>query len=161
MITIDSATMYWDPTIESYRLMAPFSLELISFLKKNIPSDKRQWVPESKEWLFDRTYFDVMKFMVTRMWPRSNIVTEEEVRKTEEERQQRQQSFTLTPRLIDAQSKFLELCELSTMPTNHSGARRAYLNAVKRLHPDAGGDTERTAELNSCWSFVKKEVFKR
>lgn len=152
-----TALMYWDPSAESYRLRAPFAPALINFLKKSIPSDKRYWEPTTKEWVFDRIYFDAMKFMVDRMWPGSKVITEAEVAAAEAERPR---NFTMTTEVVNAEARFLELCGLKTLPHDHREARRYYLISVKKHHPDMGGDAALAAELISCWGKIEKEVYK-
>ncbi|MDP2665111.1 MAG: hypothetical protein Q8P23_00465 [bacterium] len=137
-------------------------MDLITFLKSQIPSDKRTWLPDSKEWIFDRTYFDIMEFIVIRMWPGAVILTEAVVEKSAAEQSRRRSAMSGTQ--SDSASvtlRFLELTNLKALPQEHREAKRAYIAAITRLHPDKGGDVTKAAELNVCWEQLEKEAYKK
>lgn len=35
-------------------------------------------------------------------------------------------------------------------------AKKAYLKAIKQSHPDKGGSTEDTIEINKAWEFIER-----
>jgi hypothetical protein len=153
-----TATLYWDPNIQAYRLKAPFSQALINFLKEHIPHERRDWDPITKEWSFNREYFEPMKIIVEGMWPGSKILTESDV--LEYDRKHSKPQGT-QPSVISMSSKFVSLCGIATLPNDYREAKRFYIRAITQYHPDKGGDTAKAAELNSAWKIVEKEVFKK
>lgn len=192
--SVQSAELWWEPTPSDanpndgvYRIKMPYTPQLIDFLKKYIPADKRDWDPDLKIWSFNEEYFPAFKFMFEKMYPYGRIRDKADVEAELLEQRQREaqwaaeaarnaQHAPVTKRgalpLVVAIQSFRDLTGLPAVvglppqPTEleatYKVTRKAYLSAVRKYHPDVvGGDAVKAAQLNVVWSQIEKEVFNK
>lgn len=144
-----TASLTWDHSVKAYRLSAPYDKPLIDFIKKTIPYQKRVWDPLTKQWIFEREYFDVLKTIVNAKFSHSRIISESDTPLPPTP-----SVSTLHPN--DPVNAFLAIVGVQTLPMTVVEARKLYIRAIARIHPDAGGDVAEAARLNVAWNEVRK-----
>lgn len=172
--TKKTARLIYEPSLQGYSLSFSYNKDIVEFIKKAIPSNKRTYDPASYTWYFGSEYFDLIKLLFDGHREYTlTIVSEDEVKKKLEESQSNQSSWHPAQYSIDAElQKFYEL--LSYVDTNNGAsftldqiknltrneAVKAYRKASLVYHPDRNnGDGSKMSELNSTWAILKEGYY--
>ena len=152
------ARIWWDVSIQSYKMTCTWSDKLKPFLdamKPHIPYGDRDWDEVRKEWYFKEHYGDFVRILAEKHFGVGSVSF---VSKTATEQAQKQQQrspvLSTTPQ-AQLMTQFVEL-----LP--YEAAKKAYLIACQSLHPDKPtGDGQKQAQLNAIWERLEKEVYRR
>lgn len=142
--------IWWDASVQAYRLTSPYNKELVDSLKAFIPISDRSYDPASKIWTITERMLTPTTGVLQKLKLPFVLIT----------RQQAEQASSSSPTttrglpIADAIQKFLEIMPYESM-------RKAYLHASMQLHPDKGGNMDRFTEFNSLWQRLEKEVWKQ
>lgn len=150
MTTQIKCRIWWDDSIQAYRISVPYDAKFIDFLKVAIPVAHRAFDPSTKIWTFAEQYFDPVKNTAEKVWGKQDVTT---VSKAQT------QQATAPPSVQKASMDeiFVQWCKLLTP----DAFMAAYRKAATELHPDKGGDMEKMARLNVLWERIKKEHLKQ
>jgi len=147
------AKIYWDKSIQAYRLSADFKPELITFLKKNIPVSERTFDPNTKIWTFTEKYLNGTVKLCELVYGVQNVVV---LSKQQVEAAYQQTNSSINVKKLDTTdsllSEFMRLIPFDA-------AQSAYRKASLTLHPDHGGNMEKMSRLNAIWEKIQKEVY--
>lgn len=140
------ARVWWDSSLEVYRLACPYQPALVEFIKKLIPVSDRKWLDEEKIWLFSERYYDKVVAFCETLWPRNVIL----IPKSQATAVAARQGISLDDTIV----QFFRL-----LP--YDAALSAYRRAAASLHPDRGGSIESMTQLNVLWAKIEKEVYRQ
>jgi hypothetical protein len=158
--------IWWDVSVSAYRVATPYNKQFVDLIKSLIPGSDRAYDPTSKMWTVTEKYLGPLQLLCENVWKtKADVVTKQEAEKAQGASSQssgsgsanggRGQEITLNTNSIDlALARFMKI-----MP--YDALQKAYRLAALELHPDAGGDMAKMAELNSLWTRIKKEHFKK
>jgi hypothetical protein len=144
----------WDCATQTYRLTSPYSNTLVEGLKYLIPSGSRHWDKDSKVWYVAEPYGEVLRKISESCFGVGSVSFLS--RKDAETQQQRYQTQSIVSQDIAA-SAIIEFFHL----ISYDDAKSLYRKTITRLHPDNGGDLEKSSRLNAAWDKIEKEFFKR
>lgn len=150
--------IWWDIPTGSYVISSPYNQKLVEGLKALIPSGDREFDPTTKFWYLKEQYGEALKMLSENMFGVGNVSF---VSKTASEQSQKAQQAYIPPAMSAtlgsnerAMINFIRLIP-------YDAAKKAYLIAASSLHPDKGGDPSKMSELNSVWTQIEKEVYRR
>ena len=146
--------IWWDTSVQAYRMASPYNSELVEVLHTVIPYSDRVFDKQTKMWTFVEKYLiPLEKMLVGTMGFQPQIVTRVQV-----ETQQSQQSQTSSAPATRGKAIDVVLVEfMKLLPFD--AAKAAYRRAVMELHPDKGGDPRKASSLNEAWSRIEKELY--
>lgn len=147
--------IWWDPGIQAYRISTPFNPRFVETIKHLVPASDRACDMQTKIWTFTERFLVPMQSLCESIWGKGEIavITRQQV-ETQANQQSQRSVTTTSSALANSAMEFLAL-----LP--YESAKKAYLHAALALHPDRGGDTERMSKINSLWSILEKEVWKK
>ena len=171
--TKKTARLIYEPSLQGYSLSFSYNKDIVEFIKKAIPSNKRTYDPASYTWYFGSEYFDLIKLLFDGHCEYTlTIVSEDEVKKKLEEAQRTQSSWHPAQYSIDDElQKFIILLLPVTVGKNgdftkevknwtKNDATKAYRRAAMFYHPDRNnGDGSKMSELNSTWAILKEGYY--
>jgi hypothetical protein len=141
--------IWWDLKISAYRLSFPYNKELVELLKDRIPVSDRSFDDASRTWIFNEKQLDfvqnILKFVNAQVKLTSRADAEAHASTSHA------RSSSRSP--VD--TAIIEFVRL----TPYSAMQKAFRFAQMELHPDKGGDPDKSARLNAAWERVKKEVY--
>jgi hypothetical protein len=143
--------IWWDgPPVNAYRLSFPYNKELVELLKDRIPVSDRSYDEASRTWTFVERQLKLVEGILAFIHAQVKITTRADA---ERYANTARQSATSSRSPIDtAIIEFVRLTPFDAM-------LRAYRQAQMTLHPDKGGDADKSARLNAAWDRVRKEVY--
>lgn len=147
--------IWWDPTIQAYRVATPFNERYVEAIKLLVPASDRSMDFATKTWIFNERFLAPMQALCGSFWNKSEIVVvTRQQAETQAQQSQARMPVVAGSVLANTSHEFLAL-----LP--YESAKKAYLHAATQLHPDKGGDAERMSKINSLWSILEKEVWKK
>jgi hypothetical protein len=150
VMTQGQIRIWWDVSVQAYRLTSPYNKELVDSLKAFIPISDRSYDPTSKIWTISERMLTPTVGVLQKLKLQHVVIT----------RQQAEQASTSSPTttrgmpLDVVMKRFLEL-----LP--YESARKSYLHASMQMHPDKGGSMDVMTEFNALWQRLEKEVWKQ
>jgi hypothetical protein len=137
-----------------YYISLPWRKEFVDTIKAIVPGGKRGYDEVTKQWVFAEEYLKALEILVRGIFGTHDVYVES--RSDVEARAKKAAApavITAAP-LDEVLLKFVKLL-------SHSAMKRAYLLTLGEVHPDKGGDAERTMSLNVMWDRIEREWFKR
>jgi hypothetical protein len=145
------ARIWWDSSIQAYKLQTTFKPELVEFLKKQIPVSDRSWDNNTKIWTFTEGYLDGVRKLCILLYGNNDVAVLD--RKTVEGQSTRTVSVSNLNTLDTLCVQFVKLLPFDA-------AQSAYRKASLVLHPDRpGGNMEKMSQLNTIWTRLEKELW--
>ena len=132
-----SAASIFPTTDGRFGLRFPYSANLITDLKAQVPRWARAYNPESKVWTFDRAQLALVKRLCVHHLGAVHVDPDLEPRRP------------AAP--TSAYDTMIRGLPFDTL-------KRIYWLAISAVHPDAGGDVTRAQQINAAWSAIKDEV---
>lgn len=142
-----SVRIWWDTSVQAYRIVAPFNRQFIDLLKTLIPVSDRSYDDSSKTWTITERFLKPVQDLVENAFhTKATVVTKEQA-------QQAQMPPATAKTTVEA--AIVEFFKL--LP--REAAEAAYKKACFVLHPDRGGDMEKMSKFNAAWQRVCKELW--
>lgn len=142
--------IWWDASVQAYRMASPFNKELVEGLKGLIPHSDRSFDPNTKIWTFVEKWLTPTALMLKLLQCSPTVIT-----KAQSE-QAAQSTGTTAPRrgapLADTALEFLRVAGQDAM-------LKAFRAAALTHHPDRGGSMDSMSTLNALWDRIQKEVY--
>jgi len=152
-------SIIWDPKVSAYKLHMPFNSQIVNFLKSQIPHSDRKWDPDIKQWTFTEQYFDGTKQLCELCFGAQEVACV-----TKEQYEQAQAKANRQPISMKS-SPIGETCYTFLTEVGYDAAKQAYRKAALMYHPDLIKDTpelkNKMAQINTLWTRIEKEVFKK
>jgi hypothetical protein len=146
-------SIFWDTSVQAYRMKCQFKPQLIEFLKKQIPHSERSWDESSKIWTFTEKYLDGVRLLAETIFTKNECAV---LTRAQVEAAQKPPAGGISVRTLNAiDSALADFMRL----ISYDAARAAYRRAAVELHPDKGGDMEKMSKLNALWTKIEKEVY--
>jgi hypothetical protein len=145
-----SVHIWWDLKIDAYKLSTSYNQVLIDTLKNAIPVSDWDYDKQSRTWTFAEKYLDKLLPLFQLL----NITPHVTTRAQAQAHDTARRSGPLTQR-SSVDTVIIEFVKL----TPFDAMLKAYRAAQMTLHPDRGGDPDKSARLNAAWERVKKEVY--
>jgi hypothetical protein len=142
----------WDPATQTYRMTSPYSTALVEGLKYVIPAGSRHWDKDSKTWFVAEPYGEVLRKVSESCFGVGSVSFFS--KKDYEARRQTGTQLITQDGVTGAIIEFFHL-------VSYEDAKSLYHKTIAKLHPDRGGDPEKSARLNTAWDKIEKEFFKR
>lgn len=143
-----NARIWWDSSVSAYRMTVPFNAAFVELFKSLIPHSDRNHNPESKIWTITEKYFDATRKLIASTFGEPQVITREATEKAS------QPPPVKTAPLDSVILQFAKLLPYEAM-------QKAYRAGALALHPDRGGDMDKMASLNACWTRLETEYFKK
>ena len=146
-----SIKIWWDVTVQAYRMVTPYNANFVEAIKKSIPVSDRQYDPSTKIWTFVEKYCDAMKAVVEQVFHvKATVVT----------RLQAEQAQA-PPRSGGANSPLDSVIIRFFKNLTYDAAQKAYREGALTLHPDRGGSLDKMSQFNADWDRLRKELFQK
>ncbi len=145
------ARIWWDTSIQAYKLQCQFKPQLVDFLKTQIPVSDRSFDPTTKIWTFTENYLQGVRALCVLLYGVNDVAVLE--RKTVEGQARQAPTSVHTTNTLDS------LCVQFVKLLPFDAAQTAYRKAALLLHPDRGGDMEKMSQLNVVWTRLEKEIW--
>jgi hypothetical protein len=151
----NSVKIWWDTSVQAYRLVTPYNANFVELLKQLIPASDRLWDPQSKTWTVTERILAPTRQLVERIFksPAAFISREQAERAAAS-----QPSAAAPIGKLSARDEVL-LAFVRLLP--YDAARRAYREAAQALHPDHGGSMESMTQLNMLWTRLENEFYQK
>lgn len=144
-----SVRIWWDPTVQAYRLTSPFNRDLVDAIKRHIPVSGRSYDSDAKIWTFTEQFYAPLTNLLKVMGVTPTVLTRQQV---EAAQQSSPNGAAKTKPLPELALEFIRNAGVDAM-------QKAYRHAAMLNHPDRGGDMQKMSALNSAWDRIQKEVF--
>jgi hypothetical protein len=148
-----SIRIWWDTSVQAYRMVSPYNQDLVTALKSFIPVSDRSYDPATKIWTFVERQYTPLLSLLAKLNCTPQVMSKQQVEQAAQ--QTSQQAGTAAVRVKPLDSVLIEFVRL--LP--YDAARTAYRKAAMELHPDKGGDPAKAASLNDAWTRVAKELY--
>lgn len=156
-----SCRIWWDVSIQAYRLSSSYNKDLVDALKAFIPVSDRSFDTGTKIWTITEKYFQPLLSLISKLHINPTVIT----------RQQAEAAKTgsTTGSGYGSSSNAVTRTTLSVIDKAcldfmkllpYDAAQAAYRKAAMLLHPDRGGDMEKMTQLNQLWTVIEKELYK-
>lgn len=142
--------IWWDTSVQAYRMSSPFNKTLVDAIKQFIPVSDRSYDPTTKIWTFVERQLTPLQRLFTQLHIVPQIVTRQQA-------EQAQQSSGSAPARRGATLDSVALEFMRTLP--FEAAQKAYRHAAMMLHPDRGGSMDKMTALNAAWDRLQKELY--
>jgi hypothetical protein len=147
--------IWWDTSIQAYRLVSPFNKSLVDAFKLLVPASDRQFDPQSKIWTFTERWLTPTLAMFKQIGlQQPTVVSRADAERASAGSQSQSHSVTHTTSLDKTLSDFVRLLPFEA-------AQSAYRKASLVLHPDRGGDMDKMQALNNAWQKIERELYKQ
>jgi hypothetical protein len=143
--------IWWDTTLQGYVMASSYNETFQAAWKEVIPVGARHWDKEKKLWFLTEHYGDVAQRIAVAIFGQQGVSFKS---KAETEAKKASVVQSSTNGLGKSALTFLSLLD-------YEEARSLYRKALLRLHPDRGGSTEKSAQLNDSWKEIEREIYKR
>lgn len=144
-----SVRIWWDASVQAYRLTSPFNKDLVDAIKTHVPVSGRSYDPPAKMWTFTEQYLTPLMNLFKVMGVSPTVLTRQQVEAAQQSSPDGAQRGKPLP---DLAVEFLRNCGLDA-------AQKAYRYAAMLNHPDRGGDMQKMSALNAAWDRIQKELF--
>lgn len=138
MPTVTAARIWWDEATGSYALVTPYDEELVRWMKLIAREDKK-FDFEQKIWYISPRIVDETKAKVAKIFGSCHFAGRSTT------------PIAAAPLPSDTFSQFAQLVGIDSL-------RKAYFDAAKRLHGDAGGTGNKMTELNVLWKTIEEAL---
>jgi hypothetical protein len=142
--------IWWDASIQAYRLTSPFNKDLVEAFKTLVPASDRAFDPQTKIWTFTERWLSPTSTLIeTLMRAKPQVVTRAQA-------EQASQGSPAGPqRQLPLDTVIVQFVKL--MP--FEACQKAYRQAALLMHPDRGGDMAKMQSLNTAWDRIQKELY--
>lgn len=153
MTPIGSIRIWWDTSVNAYRMASPYSAELVDALHKVIPYNDRQFDKASKIWTITEKYLTPLLATLKLIGVTPTVITRQQ---TEVTQTQQQQGTNIAQRGVPLDQVIIQFVKL--VPP--AAMTKAYRAAAATLHPDVNaGNSDKMTALNVAWDRIQKEVY--
>jgi hypothetical protein len=155
MTRLTVVRIWWDgPPVNAYRVSFPYNKELSELLSNKIPISDRSFDGASKTWVIVERQLPLVQTLLNFVRAQVKLTSRADAEAHQAQSRQYANPGASTSRApIDtAIIEFVRLTPFDAM-------LRAYRQAQMTLHPDKGGDPDKSARLNAAWDRVRKEVY--
>jgi hypothetical protein len=147
--------IWWDASIQAYRLSSSWNNQLVDCLKSSIPATERSFDPQSKIWTYIEKHHDNLVKLLRAIGMDPVVVSRQQTEAASGASQQAGSTSSAPARSATLDSV---LCTfMRTLP--YDAAQAAYRKASMILHPDRGGSMEAMSALNVAWTRIEKELY--
>lgn len=145
--------IWWDTTVDAYRVVTPYRPQFVDLLKQLIPSSDRGWDGTSKTWTITEKFLPAVKDLAERIFGGVAVIISKAQAQAAQQPPPPPRGGAATPvgRLIEEWFQLLP----------YEAARRAYRDGAMALHPDRGGSMETMSKFNSLWQQIEKLHFQK
>jgi hypothetical protein len=140
--------IWWDVQVQAYRVVTPFNQGFVESLKRLIPISDRAWDKEQRIWTISERFFKPVEDLAKLVFKDVTSVTKEQAEKAT------QPKVVSQAKIDDVMIAFFKLVPQDCMA-------QAYKRAAMQLHPDRGGSMEHMSMLNSYWTRLENEFYKK
>ena len=144
--------IWWDDSVQVYRLVTPYRPNFVELLKQLIPSSDRAWDAASKTWSLTEKFLPATKDLAEKIF--GGVATV--ISKQQAQAAQGQSNSGAAVRSTTPVGKLIEDW-FSLLP--YEAAKKAYREGAMSLHPDRGGSLETMSKFNSLWQQIEKLHF--
>lgn len=144
--------IWWDTSVQAYRMSSPFNKTLVDSIKQFIPVSDRSYDPASKIWTFVERQLAPLQTLFKQLHIQPQIIT-----RAQAEQAANANANANAPARRGQQLDTIALEFMRALP--YEAAQKAYRHAAMMLHPDRGGDPSKMASLNSSWTKLQKELY--
>ena len=143
--------IWWDPTVQAYRMTSAFNRELVDALKAFIPVSDRSYDPATKIWTFVEKTLAPLQGLIAKLGFNATIMTRQQVETS-------QQASSAAPAVRGRPLDAVIIEFVRILP--YEAAKAAFRRAALELHPDRNnGDSSKMTTLNADWDRIAKEVY--
>ena len=144
-----SIKIWWDESVAAYRVTTPYNETFFNLLKQLIPFSDREWDKSSKTWTVTERFMEPIRQLAEKTFrDTATVITKAQSQKSS------------VPPALAKQPLDGVICQFFRLLA-YEDAQAAYRKASMRLHPDRGGSMEQMTALNSAWTRLEKELFKK
>lgn len=143
-----NARIWWDASVNAYRMTTPYNATFTEMLKQLIPYGEYQFNRDTKVWTFLEKYLHPIKALVDKTFGPSITIDRAS-----------QEKASQPPAIKTAPIDNVILQFFKLLP--YDAVRKAYQLGAFTHHPDRGGDMGKMTDLNSCWQRIEQEFFKK
>jgi hypothetical protein len=147
--------IFWDPQTGCYVVASGYNAKLVEGLKYVVPVGARHFDPKTKFWYLNEQYGEAFRKLAETIFGVGQVTFKSRAQTEANTGQARSTSVPATATTL--QAVIYDFFNLVT----YEDAKSLYAKTVMKLHPDRGGDGQKCAILNSTWSRIEKEFFKR
>lgn len=157
--------IWWDVSIQAYRLSSTYSTELAAVLKTQIPVSDRSYDNTTKIWTFTERFLKPIEEFCKLAGLTITLISRQQADAASQGAPQAHTSAnsgSVNPNNINGNSSLTLLCHqfMSLLPFD--AAQTAFRKAALALHPDRpGGDMEKMSQLNIAWQRLEKDLYKQ
>jgi hypothetical protein len=147
MAASGTVRIWWDPDMQAYRLVTPYSDAFKQAFMAFIPGSDRFWDASAKSWTFSEKHLTQVFLLVEKVFgSKPTVITRAQAEKA-----------SVPPSVASSPLDSLILKFFRLLP--YEAVQKAYRHAAMSLHPDHGGDMEKMSSLNSLWQRIEKEIY--
>jgi hypothetical protein len=152
MIPAGNVRIWWDTSVQAYRLASPFNKDLVETIKKNIPRSDRSYDEVTKIWTFVERQFGPVQAMMALLGIKPIVIT-----RAQAESATQSSSSPQVRRGTPIAELTLEFCRI----VPYDCMIKAYRAAAMQLHPDRNPQSsmDKMSALNAAWERIQKEVY--
>lgn len=142
--------IWWDTSVNAYRMTSPYNETLVDAVKKHIPISDRSYDSSTKMWTFIEKHLAPLQNLIALCGLKAVVIT----------RHQAETTTTQQP-LLACNVKSLDVVLLEFVRLlPYEAAKAAYRRAALDLHPDKNnGASDHMTLLNTAWDRISKEVY--
>jgi hypothetical protein len=156
--------IWWDESVQAYRLVTPYRPDFVELLKQLIPASDRAWDADTKTWTITEKMLGPTKDLAERIFKTNSVVI---TRQMAQQAQGAGPSGESNPRSgrdsagvrKGEASPIGKLIEEWFQLLPYEAAKKAYREGALQLHPDRGGSLETMSRFNSLWQQIEKLHF--
>lgn len=146
--TSGSIRIWWDVSIQAYRISTPYNKSFLDAMKALIPFSDRNWDDTTKVWTVTERFMEPMKQLAEKYYRATAVVI------TRQQAEAAQQSAPVA-KIASVDEVILKFFKL--LP--YDSARKAYLHGANALHPDHGGEMSKMSDFNAAWQRLEQELY--
>jgi hypothetical protein len=145
--------IWWDTSVNAYRLVSPFNKDLVDALKSQIPVSDRAYDPITKVWTLVERQLAPVQALLKMLNLQAVVITRQQAEQAQQASSSAGASARKDKPLDTVIIEFVRLLPLDA-------AKAAYRRAAMELHPDRqGGSADKMQALNTAWARIEKEVY--
>src|SRR5580700_10188551 len=143
--------VWWDTSVQAYRLTSSFNKALIEGLKKSIPASNRSFDDVSKIWTITENYLQPLQNLFKFIGVHATVITKAQAEAAQQS-QPRSNNSPVTSRSATLDNVLVAF--MRSLPFD--AAQAAYRKATMLLHPDRNPQStmDTMSTLNATWTRI-------
>lgn len=149
--------IWWDTTVQAYRMASPYNATLVDSIKSQIPHSDRSYDPPTKIWTFVERQLTPLQALLKLLNMQCVVITRQQAEQAASQQSNTNAGGSASARNVKPlDTVIVEFVRLLPL----DAAKKAYRAAAMDLHPDKqNGNNDKMQALNMAWDRIQKEVY--